>query len=190
MLYAQIKKGAPFDIFLAADRARPALLEQSGSIESGSRRTYAIGRLVLWAPAAAFQVDRRFLIDFNGILAIANPEIAPYGIAAASLLDKFDKQHFKLVRGNNVAQAFQFVITGNAAAGLVALSQIINSHIESRFFWAVDQAQHDPIEQQLVILKPTNAGRDLVNFLATEQAGSILSSDGYTRPQPRGELMP
>ena len=187
MLYAQITNGAPFDIFLAADRAKPALLEQSGLIESGSRQTYAIGKLVLWAPGASSQVDELYLTDFDGTLAIANPEIAPYGIAAMSLIQRPGEQHFRIVKGNNVAQAFQFVITRNAAAGLVALSQIRNSHIDSRFFWIVTQNYYDPIEQQLVILKPTAAGRDFINFLATDEAGSILSNDGYARPLPRRE---
>jgi molybdate transport system substrate-binding protein len=188
MLYAQITNGAPFDIFLAADRAKPALLEQRGLIESGSRRTYAVGKLVLWAPGASSQVDGLYLTDFDGTLAIANPKIAPYGIAAMSLIQKLDKQHLRIVKGNNVAQVFQFVVTRNAAAGLVALSQIRNSHIDSRFFWMVTQNYYDPIEQQLVILKPTDAGRDFINFLATDEAGSILSNDGYTRPLPRREL--
>lgn len=182
MLYAQITNGAPFDIFLAADRAKPALLEKSGVIEPGSRRTYAIGQLALWVPGAGSQVDGLFLNGFDGTLAIANPEIAPYGIAAMDLTQRFDNQHFRVVKGNNVAQAFQFVFTGNAAAGLVALSQVRNSHIDSRFFWIVTQNYYDPIEQQLVILKPTVAGREFVNFLATDEAGSILLSDGYARP--------
>lgn len=187
ILYAQITNGAPFDIFLAADRAKPALLEESGVTETGSRRTYAIGKLALWVPGASSQVDGQFLTTFDGTLAIANPEIAPYGSAAMSLIHKIDNQHFRVVKGNNVAQAFQFVVTRNAAAGLVALSQVINRHIDSRYFWTVTQNHYDPIEQQLVILKPTDAGREFVNFLATDEAGSILLNDGYARPQPGRE---
>jgi molybdate transport system substrate-binding protein len=191
MLYAQITNGAPFDIFLAADRTTPALLEQNGQIEPGSRRTYAVGKLVLWAPGANSQVDERYLTDFDGTIAIANPELAPYGFAAMSLIKsltkRLDNQHSRIVKGNNVAQAFQFVVTGNAAAGLVALSQIRNSNIDSRLFWIVTQNYYDPIEQQLVILKPTDAGRDFISFLATDEAGSILSNDGYSRPPPRRE---
>lgn len=190
MLYAQIIKGAPFDIFLAGDRVRPELLEESGSIEPGSRRTYAVGQLALWVPGAVAQVDRHFLAEFSGILAIANPEIAPYGIAAMELLDQHKQQRFKLVRGNNVAQAFQFVRTGNAEAGLVALSQIMNTNVDSRFFWRVSQDYHTPIEQQLVILKPTNAGQEFVNFLATDEAWRILSGDGYTPPRREGDSLP
>jgi molybdate transport system substrate-binding protein len=187
MLYAQITNGAPFDIFLAADRAKAALLEQSGLIEPGSRQTYAIGKLVLWVPGASSQVDGLFLNNFDGTLAIANPEIAPYGIAGMSMIQRLDKQNFRIVKGNNVAQAFQFVITRNAAAGLIALSQVKNSHIDSRFFWVVTQNYYDPIEQQLVILNPTDAGRDFVKFLATDEAGFILSNDGYALPLPRRE---
>jgi molybdate transport system substrate-binding protein len=185
MLYAQITNGAPFDIFLAADRATPALLEQNGLIEPGSRRTYAVGKLVLWVPGASSQVDELYLTGFDGTIAIANPELAPYGFAAMSLIQRLDNQHFRIVKGNNVAQAFQFVVTRNAAAGLVALSQIRNSNIDSRLFWIVTQNYYDPIDQQLVILKPTDAGRDFISFLATDEAGSILSNDGYSRPPPR-----
>ena len=185
MLYAQISNGAPFDMFLAADRTTPTLLEQNGLIESGSRRTYAVGKLVLWVPGAKSQVNELYLTDFAGTLAIANPELAPYGFAAMSLILKLENQHFRIVKGNNIAQAFQFVVTRNATAGLVALSQIRNSNIDSRLFWIVTQNHYDLIEQQLVILKPTYAGRDFINFLATDEAGSILSNDGYVSPLPR-----
>lgn len=190
MLYAQITNGAPFDIFIAADMARPALLEQNGSIETGSRRTYAIGRLALWVPGASSQVDQLFLTDFDGVLAIANPEIAPYGRAAMNVIHKLSRQKFKLVKGNNVAQAFQFVFTRNAQAGLVALSQILNSQIAARDFWPVHQSYYHPIEQQLVVLKPTATGREFVNFLATNEAGFILLNDGYTRPPTPEDLAP
>ncbi|MCZ6504196.1 MAG: molybdate ABC transporter substrate-binding protein [Gammaproteobacteria bacterium] len=182
VLYAQIENGAPFDIFMAADKSRPALLDAHGLIEPGSRKTYAIGQLALWAPDSNSQVDKDFLLEFEGNLAIANPDIAPYGVAAKTLLHHMDISQVQFVMGNNVGQTFQFVQTGNAKAGLVALSQVLHGKIESRFFWAVEHSFYEPIEQQMVIMNRSPGSIEFANFLTSETAIRILLIDGYELP--------
>lgn len=182
VLYAQIENGAPFDIFMAADKSRPALLDAHGLIEPGSRKTYAIGQLALWVPGSNSQVDKDFLLKFEGNLAIANPDIAPYGVAAKTLLRHMDLSQVKFVMGNNVGQTFQFVQTGNAKAGLVALSQVLHSKIESRFFWTVEPSFYEPIEQQMVIMNQSPGSIEFTDFLTSETAIRILTVDGYRLP--------
>ena len=179
VLYAQIIHGAPFDIFMAADKLRPALLDAHGLIEPGSRKTYAIGQLALWAPDSSSQVDKDFLLKFEGNLAIANPDIAPYGVAAKTLLRRMELSRMQFVMGNNVGQTFQFVQTGNAKAGLVALSQVLHSNIESSFFWTVEFSFYEPIEQQMVIMNQSPGSIEFANFLISETAMRILVIDGY-----------
>ena len=126
--YAQITHGAPFDVFLAADRNRPERLESEGSAIAGSRFTYAVGRLALWSPGNKNTADGEILRE-GGFrrLAIANPDLAPYGLAAKETLlnlGLWESLTGKLVRGENIAQAFQFTYSGNADLGLVAHSQL------------------------------------------------------------------
>ncbi len=182
ILYAQIENGAPFDIFMAADVLRPSLLDAHGLIEPGSRRTYAIGQLALWAPDSTSRVDKDFLLAFKGRLAIANPDIAPYGIAAKTLLQRMGLSQLQLVRGNNVAQTFQFVQTGNAKAGLIALSQAIHSKIKAKFFWTVTHNYYEPIEQQMVVITHSPGSIEFTGFLTSETAIHILINDGYQLP--------
>ncbi|MCH7742072.1 MAG: molybdate ABC transporter substrate-binding protein [Proteobacteria bacterium] len=182
ILYAQIENGAPFDIFMAADVLRPSLLDAHGLIEPGSRRTYAIGQLALWAPDSTSQVDKDFLLEFKGRLAIANPDIAPYGIAAKTLLQRMGLSQLQLVRGNNVGQTFQFVQTGNAKAGLIALSQAIHGKIKARFFWTVTHNYYEPIEQQMVVITHSPGSIEFTGFLTSETAIHILINDGYLLP--------
>lgn len=182
VLYAQIENGAPFDIFMAADVLRPSLLDAHGLIEPGSRRTYAIGQLALWAPDSTSQVDKDFLLAYKGRLAIANPDIAPYGIAAKTLLQRMGISHLQLVRGNNVAQTFQFVQTGNAKAGLIALSQAIHSKIKTKLFWTVTHNYYEPIEQQIVVITQSRGSIEFTDFLTSETAIHILINDGYQLP--------
>jgi molybdate transport system substrate-binding protein len=181
-LYTQIVNGAPFDIFLAADTKRPRLLDEDRNLPTGSRKAYAIGQLVLWVPTAERQVDKDFLEMFTGNLAIANPRTAPYGIAALSLLAKLDNNGSRLIMGENVAQAYQFVHTGNAQAGLVALSQVIDQGIDPTFYWQVPQKFYEPIEQQLVVLNSSPASTEFVNFLVSSATRNIISRSGYLVP--------
>ena len=179
VLYAQIENGAPFDIFMAADILRPSLLDSHGLIVPGSRATYAIGQLALWAPDSSSPVDKAFLLKFKGNLAIANPDIAPYGVAAKMLLRRMCLSQVPLVKGHNLGHTFQFVQTGNAKAGLIALSQVLHRKIESRFFWTVTRDDYEAIEQQMVILRQSPASVEFASFLSSESALHILVKDGY-----------
>lgn len=187
--YAQIKHGAPFQLFFSADQAKPLRLEQEQLTVEASRFTYAVGALVLWSSKKDFLVDglnRLKSGDYNK-LAIANPKLAPYGVAAAEVLAslKLEKlSRSKLVQGENIAQVYQFVGTGNADLGFVALSQVLaNNHRQSGSSWAVPTDLHKPIKQDVVLLKrgeKSVAAKQLLSFIKSEQARGIIESYGYT----------
>ena len=186
--YAQIRNGAPFDAFFAADARRPELLEKESLAIAGSRFTYAVGKLVLWSPATAY-VDSQGKVLKQGTfrhLAIANPELAPYGIAAREVLTEhglWDKLERRLVRGENISQAFQFVASGNAQLGFVAWSQVKRpGHVVKGSYWDVPPALYSPIEQQAVLLKDTEAGRAFMSFMRSEKAIRIIRDHGYETP--------
>ncbi len=187
-LYAQIRHGAPFDVFFAADSRRPALLEQEGVAVRGSRFTYALGRLVLWSPAPGV-VDREGTVlregDFRH-LALANPKLAPYGRAARQVMRRlgvWSGLAGRLVRGENVGQAFQFVVSGNAALGFVAWSQIVGDDGTAKgSFWIPDAALHEPIEQQAVLVRDSPAGRALLKFVRGAEGRAIIVRHGYALP--------
>ncbi len=188
-LYAQISNGAPFQLLLAADAATPARLERDGAAVAGSRFTYAIGKLVLWSRNAAL-VDAAgaVLNDPSRIerLAIANPKLAPYGAAALQVLQALGlEQQFaaKIVQGENIGQAFQFVATGNAPLGFVALSQVMQGgRIGAGSSWIVPQQLYAPIAQDALLLNAgaqAPAARELLAFLQGPQARTIIASFGY-----------
>ena len=191
-LYAQIINGAPFDLFLAADTQRPLLLEQSGYTVSGSRRTYAIGSLVLWSRDERLRgKDCREVLEQGDYrwLALANPETAPYGAAAREYLEDaglWESASQRAVFGENIAQTLQFVATGNATLGFVALSQTKDPHLPSATCaWAVPAASLTSLQQQLVLLKRarSNAGaRQFLEFLRTSPAKEIIRRHGYGVP--------
>jgi len=182
-LYAQILHGAPFEGLLAADQARPARLEQTGQAVAGSRFTYAHGRLVLWSTdTALISTDGPAALErpFRH-LAIANPDLAPYGLAAIQTIQQLGlTAHLAplLVKGENVGQAYGMVATGNAEMGLVAASS--DTSIGSR--WAVPENLHEPIRQDAVLLK---RGRDhpaplaFLEYLASPGAVAIIRAAGY-----------
>ena len=188
-LFAQVKHGAPFDLLLAADSLRPRLLEEEGFAVSGSRFTYAVGQLTLWsanpnqiigAGAEIFQNQ-----TFN-YLAMANPKTAPYGRAALQILTKlgvWELVRGKVVQGENIGQAFQFVATENAELGFVALSQTLdpkNKLKGSR--WDVPPDLYDPIYQDLVLLKrgqDNPAALAVVDFIRGPAGRKIIASYGY-----------
>ena len=183
-LYAQIVQGAPFDVFLAADQERPERAEREGLAVSGSRRTYAVGRLVLFSAEAGRVTGPDALRD-PGLrrIALANPALAPYGRAAlevAEVLGMADILRNRQVIGANVSQAHQFVRTGNAELGFLALSQVARTSGGSR--WLVPEDLHTPIRQQAVLLE---AGRDnpaagrFLDFLGSATARKILRRHGY-----------
>ena len=186
--YAQIINGAPFDLFFSADKIRPVLLEQQRISKNESRFTYALGKLALWSPIKGL-VDSEGQIlydkDFR-FLAIANPKIAPYGIATKETLVSMKlwlDMNEKLVRGENIAQAFQFISSGNAELGFVSFSQLMNPNFSVRgSFWEVPQSLYNPIEQQAVLLTDSSLGRDFMSFVQTDKALNIISKFGYDLP--------
>jgi len=185
--FAQIQNGAPFDVFLAGDELRPRMLEEDGLVISGSRFVYAIGKLVLWSPEAdAVYGDRRLLEGDFRFLAIANPTLAPYGRAARQAMVKlgvWEALHPRVVRGENVAQAYQFVVSGNAELGLIALSQIrIPGSGTSGSHWEIPRAHYDPIRQQAGLLTDAPATRAFAEFLRSEEALAVIRSYGYEVP--------
>lgn len=186
--YAQIKSGAPFDVFLAADVTTPARLEQEGDGVRGSRFTYAVGKLVLWSAKVNF-VDGQGEILKKGSfehIALASPKLAPYGAAAIETLEKLglgETLRSKFVQGENIAQTYQFVATGNADLGFVALSQVyLDGKLKAGSGWIVPANLHAPIRQDAVILSGAGndpAARSLVEFLKGEKARAIIKSHGY-----------
>ncbi|MFV3314157.1 molybdate ABC transporter substrate-binding protein [Pseudomonas sp. BNK-43-a] len=186
--YAQIKNGAPFEVFLAADDSTPAKLEQEKEIVEGSRFTYAIGTLALWSAKPGYVDDKGEVLKKNDFqhLSIANPKAAPYGLAATQVLDKLkltEATKGKIVEGQNITQAFQFVSTGNAELGFVALSQIYkDGKVENGSAWIVPSSLHDPIRQDAVILnkgKDNPAAKALVEYLKGPKAAAVIKSYGY-----------
>lgn len=188
-LYAQIKNGAPFEVLLAADAETPARLEQEGLGVGGTRFTYAFGKLVLWSKDAKL-VDAKGHVLRNGSfdkLAIANPKIAPYGAAAVQTLTALgllQGVQAKLVQGESVGQTLQFVASGNAALGFVALSQVYaDGKITQGSAWVVPDALYQPLRQDAVLLtgaRDKAAPQALLRYLRGERARTILTSYGYT----------
>jgi len=188
-LYAQIVNGAPFDVFLAADTTRPSRLEQDGLAITGTRFTYAVGKLVLYAPSWDSVGDVEELLKSRDIrhLAIANPHIAPYGVAALEALRKWDladEFETRIVRGENVGQAFQFVETGAAEAGFIALSQVVDR--EERSYSIVPGDLYQPIRQDAVLLRRGESNpqaRDYLEFLRSEVGKHVITRFGYAVPE-------
>lgn len=186
--YAQIKNGAPFQVLLAADEATPAKLEQEGAAVAGSRFTYAVGKLVLWSAKSAIVDPRGEVLKRGGFdhLAIANPRLAPYGLAAVDTmkaLGVFGALEGKLVQAENIAQAYQFVATENALLGFVALSQVMEGGVlKGGSAWIVPASLHAPIRQDAVLLAPGQgnpAASALLRYLQGPKARSIIQAYGY-----------
>ncbi|KHJ54513.1 molybdate ABC transporter substrate-binding protein [Aureimonas altamirensis] len=182
--YAQITQGAPFQVFLAADDERPALAVQEGYGVDGTVFTYAIGQLVLYAAEAGTVTGAETLKEGNfQQIAIANPETAPYGAAAVETmkaLNVYDSLTSKIVQGQNIAQTYQFVETGNAELGFVALGQVSQTDAGSR--WVVPQDLYQPIRQDAVLLKTGEdnpAALAFLDFLKGQEAGAIIQKYGY-----------
>jgi molybdate transport system substrate-binding protein len=190
--YAQIRNGAPFGVLLSADDEVPARLVKEGMAVPGSAFTYAIGQLVLWSSQSGV-VDAQAAVlhemasgKRSGKIAVADPKLAPYGAAAMQVMDQRGltaklRPHF--VTGENIGQTFQFVKTGNAALGFVALSQVmVEGSISTGSAWVVPADLHDTIRQDAVLL---NAGKDnaaaiaLLKYLQADKAKTIIRQYGY-----------
>lgn len=185
--YAQILNGAPFDIFFAADIKTPQKLDQDHKIIPGSRFTYARGRLVLWSKNTE-------LIDGEGKvltsdefqrLAIASPKLAPYGLAAEETLKAlglWEKLARKIVRGENISQTYQFVYTGAAELGFVALAQVIDRKQAGTLvgsYWLVPQNLYTPIDQQAVLLTNKVAAQEFLQYVKSDVGQKIIATYGY-----------
>lgn len=187
-LYAQIKNGAPFDVLLSADRATPELLEKEGLAASGSRFTYATGKLVVWsADAKRVDADGKVLgLPQLGKVAYANPKLAPYGAAAVEVMDKLSLTTAltpKLVQGESIGQTYTFAYSGNADVGFVALSQVLEGgKLKSGSMWIVPQHLYAPIRQDAVILQSAannEAALALMKLLKSPNIKDLIRSYGY-----------
>ena len=186
--YAQIKSGAPFDVFLSADDETPRKLEQEGDAVPGTAFTYATGRLVLWSAKPGF-VDAQGQVLKTGIfnkLAMASPKLAPYGAAAMETLTRLglqDRLSAKFVQGESIGQTFSFVSSGNAELGFVALSQVMQQgQIKSGSAWVVPSSLHSSLRQDAVVLKHgkgNSAAAALIAFLKIEKSRKVIQSFGY-----------
>ncbi|MEW9898406.1 molybdate ABC transporter substrate-binding protein [Chitinivorax sp. PXF-14] len=187
--YAQIKSGAPFEVLLAADDETPAKLEKEGAAVAGTRFTYAIGKLVLWSAKPNLVDDQGAVLKLGHFehLAIANPKLAPYGQAAVETLkalNLYDSLAAKFVMGENIAQTQQFVSTGNAELGFVALSQVFEGgKVKSGSAWIVPPTLYAPIRQDAVLLehgrgKP--AAQALLQYLKSDAARTAITASGYS----------
>jgi len=186
--YAQILNGAPFDLFFSADKLRPNMLEKEDVFNNQSRFTYALGKLALWSSFNEYvDSDGQVLYtdDFR-FLAIANPKIAPYGVASKETLTSMNlwqDMEEKLVRGENIAQTFQFAKSGNAKLGFVSYSQILSLNSSSEgSYWLVPQSMYQPIEQQAILLKDSSLGKDFLSFIKSNEALDIIKRNGYDLP--------
>jgi molybdate transport system substrate-binding protein len=183
--YAQIKNGAPFDAFFSADSERPRLLEAEGVAVPGSRFLYAVGRLVLWSPRAGYVDAEGGVLETGDFrhLAIANPELAPYGAAARDVLTArglWDRLLPRMVTGQDIGQTYSFVETGNAELGFIAWAQLRQPRRDiSGSYWLVPQALHRAIEQEAVLLRDAPGARAFLEFVRDPEAREIIRSHGY-----------
>lgn len=187
-LYAQISQGAPFDVLLSADDETPEKLVHEGKAITGTQFTYAVGRLALWSP-------KTDLVDEGGqvlktdkfrFVAIANARVAPYGRAAVQVMQKLGVLNAiepRVVQGESITQTFQFVSTGNAQLGFVALSQVMeNGKLKSGSAWIVPEKMHEALKQDAVLLNPAKdfvAAMTFLNFLKSDKAKKIIAAHGY-----------
>lgn len=180
-LYAQIIHGAPYDLFMSADVLRAKMLEQQNRVVASSRFTYAIGKLVVWHP----QIDRFSLIDISKSsvkrIAIANPKLAPYGLAAMQALQStnlWDEVQAKLIRGENVSQALQFAQSGNVEAAFVSQAAMVA--LNQHRYLKLPQNLYEPIDQQAVQLRNKPSARSFLAYLKSDKAKGIIQRNGYS----------
>lgn len=185
--YAQIRNGAPFEILLAADDETPAKLVKENAAVAGSQFTYAIGKLVLWSAKPVIVDGAGEVLKQGGFehIALANPKLAPYGaaaVAAMKALGVYDSLQPKFVTAENIGQTYQFVSSGNALLGFVALSQVLKDGRIEGSAWVVPAKLYPPIRQDAVILdkgRGRPAAEALMKYLKGDQAKAVIRSYGY-----------
>lgn len=189
--YAQICNGAPFDVLLSADDETPARLVKEGKAVAGTQFTYAIGRLVLWSPDASLVDEGGGVLKTDRFrhLAIANAKVAPYGQAAVQTMQKLGlltKLEPRVVQGESITQAFQFVSSGNAQLGFVAMSQVWeDGKLKSGSAWVVPDQMYAQLKQDAVLLNPgkgSAAAASLLDYLQSDKAKKIIGRYGYRLP--------
>jgi molybdate transport system substrate-binding protein len=185
-LYAQIKNGAPFEVFLAADQARPEALEKEGKAVTGSRFTYAQGQLAYWSMQDGLKTEDDFKKSLSEVehVAIANPKNAPYGAAAIDVMKElgvYDLVSTKLVEGNNIGQTYQYVSSKTVATGFVALSQIyVDGSLVEGSAWLVPADLHRVLNQDAILLADSNeVAKAFLDFLKSDSAKETIRSFGY-----------
>ncbi len=200
-MFSQIRHGAPFDVFLSADQEKPERLIASGHAVKGSQFTYAQGKLVLWVskadqygimgntPEELTSPIFQSIIETEDyqFLAMANPKLAPYGVAALEVIENLSKQTMnteKIVQGENISQTFQFIFSGNADLGFVALSQIIdNNKVQLGSTWIVPETLYSPIKQDAVLVKgkkPNKIAQQFLEYLANDSSKKMIKNAGYS----------
>lgn len=190
-LYAQMRHGAPFDVLLAGDSSTPTLLAEQGFAVAGTQFTYASGRLVLWSPNPDL-VDPHGAVlksDYFKRIAVANPKLAPYGLAATEVMEHLGLLQVldpKIVEGTNIGQAFQFVASGNAELGFVALSQVFaDGKLKQGSAWLIPSSYYTPIDQDAILItgaQNNQAAHAFMHYLRSDAARQIMESFGYEVP--------
>lgn len=196
--FSQLQNGAPFDLFFSADIEYPKKLEASGLAEPGTLHPYAVGRIVIWMPPES-KVDLPKL-GWNALqdasvqkIAIANPEHAPYGRAAVAALQNagvYEQLKSKLVYGENITQAAQFVQSGNAQAGIIAISLAVSPGMKNGKSWEIPADMHPSIEQAAIILKSARnkvAGQAFLDFVKSAEGVVVLAKYGFAMPERTGK---
>ncbi|QBY03625.1 molybdate ABC transporter substrate-binding protein [Thalassotalea sp. HSM 43] len=194
VLYQQLRHGAPFDIFFAADIRRPQLLEQQGLIEEHHRKTYAIGQIALWSNTQKGPISLADLQDYKGRIAMAAPHLAPYGNAAKQVLVKRNLWryfHQQLITGNNINQTYQQTLTGAVDYGFISYSQLLTSTQGNGVL--IDNSLHTPLEQQVVVLKNAanlELARKFYQYVLSEQGQKIIADFGYLTADKATDAVP
>ncbi|MEP7151971.1 MAG: molybdate ABC transporter substrate-binding protein [Nitrospira sp.] len=191
--YAQLQQGAPFDLYFSADIGYPRKLEEAGLTVPGTLYRYAVGRVVLWAPKnSLLDVSKGLTILREPAvkkIAIANPKHAPYGRAAVAAMEHmqvYADVKDRLVLGENISQAAQFIESGACDAGIIALSLALAPAMKERgSFWEIPADAHPPLEQGAIILKQSknqDAARQFLNFMKSPQGQEVMTRYGFTLP--------
>lgn len=192
--FAQIQSGAPFEVYLSASEKYPVELEKAGLVVPGSRFVYAIGKLVLWSATPGYVDDKGEILKTGNFkhIALADPTHAPYGVVAEQVMTSvgvLDKLRPLFVMGENISQTFQFVTTGNAELGFVALAQVIDlqtGKIGSGSGWLIPDELHGPFNQTAVLLQTgaeNPAALALMDFLKSPTARAVIKKYGFGSPE-------